>query len=108
LFFNGILLSALLCLLFFNGDFTRSHPPGGRLAEENDPLGRKPDALALVGQLLTMMQPQPKAVKEKKLALYNLEDGSYQPFTDSGQLDKWLRGDDMVDHEGGYSSIATL
>jgi hypothetical protein len=31
-----------------------------------------------------MMQPQPKAVEEKKLGLerYGLEDGSYQPFTD--------------------------
>jgi hypothetical protein len=56
-----------------------------------------------------MMQPQPPAVKEKKLGLerYGLEDG-YQPFTDSGQLDKWLRGDDMIDHEGGYTGIATL
>src|SRR5258708_31691433 len=35
-----------------------------------------------------MMQPQPKAVEEKKLGLerYGLEDGSYQAFTDSGQV----------------------
>jgi hypothetical protein len=61
------------------------------------------DALALIGQLLTMMQPQPPAVKEKKLGLerYGLEDG-YQPFTDSGQLDKWLRGDDMIDQGMHY------
>jgi hypothetical protein len=37
-----------------------------------------------------------------------LADGSYRPFTDSAQLDKWLRGDDMLDHEGGYSSVLTL
>jgi hypothetical protein len=36
-----------------------------------------------------MMQPQPKAVEEKKLGLerYGLEDGSYQPHSlDSGQV----------------------
>jgi hypothetical protein len=56
------------------------------------------------------VQPQPPAVKEKKLGLpqYGLEDGSYGPFTDSGQLEKWLSGDDMIDHGDGYSSIATL
>jgi predicted phage terminase large subunit-like protein len=68
------------------------------------------DALGLIGQLLTMMQPQPPAVKEKRLGLpqYGLEDGSYKPFTDSGQLEKWLAGDDMIDHGDGYTSIATL
>jgi hypothetical protein len=28
---------------------------------------------------------------------------------DSGQLEKWLAGDDLIDHnEGGYTGIVTL
>jgi predicted phage terminase large subunit-like protein len=67
------------------------------------------DALGLIGQLLTMMQPQPKAVPEKKAdGPYGHPDASYALFRDSAQLDRWLSGDDMVDHGDGYTSIATL
>jgi predicted phage terminase large subunit-like protein len=69
------------------------------------------DALGLIGQLLTMMQPQPKAVPEKKAAgPYGMADSSYALFRDSAQLDRWLSGDDMLSHDddSGYGSIATL
>jgi predicted phage terminase large subunit-like protein len=69
------------------------------------------DALGLIGQLLTMMQPQPKAVPEKKAGgPYGMADSSYALFRDSAQLDRWLSDSDMVDHpeDGGYGSIATL
>ncbi len=69
------------------------------------------DSLALVGQLVAMMQPQPKAVEEKKTGgPYGMADASYALFRDSAQLDRWLSGDDMLSHDddSGYGSIATL
>jgi len=68
------------------------------------------DALGLIGQLLDMMQPRAKPVKEEKLGLerYGLKDGSYQPFVDDAQMDKWLRNDDPLDDGGAHHSILTL
>jgi predicted phage terminase large subunit-like protein len=67
------------------------------------------DALSLVGRMLDVMQPQPKAVEEKKTGgPYGIADASYALFRDPGQLDRFLSGDDMIDHGDGYTSIATL
>jgi predicted phage terminase large subunit-like protein len=68
------------------------------------------DALAMLGQLLPMMAPQVKPTKEKKLGLerYGLKDGSYQPFVDDAQMDKWLSNGDPLDDGGAYHSILTL